>query len=803
MLGKGIFLSFLSLVFLIAFLPIACGATVLTRVELQKTQEAQRIIFFMKGELPESVSTKHLPYVRVKFSRLGTSSKVNFPSLPFGVITDIKVNKGPKGFIELNVSDLKAHVEYLVLPTIPVKPGMYRLIFDIITSGEIEEAKVLPISEEKKQETEKKEIVEKEIGTSIQEPYPRLPRKGIPFDEYIYLEAEKAFKNKHYNRAWILFNKYIQRADKTYYVDAMYKRAMAFYRLHYEEINKYGFDMIQLFQEALAASSDHRMASEFKCLIGVLYHKLGVTKRAERILEELFNRASSEDTKMCALKEIGRIKLEKELPIEAVPIFFRVLEYEKKSGKPAEELAETYYLLGKTLYASGSYDEAIVNLYKALENSPDVYFEHPDLIRTIGDSLFGLRKYPQARWAFVWYLNLDPNAPHKDMLWAQIAETFYQEHKLRLAERLQNKIILEMPETEGAYVTLLRRAQVLEQKSKGASFQAEMIYEDLANKNLPMPLKEITYFRWALLKRRQGKLTEALNILDRFINTAPDKTPLDDFLELRAQITAEMIIQKFNRNKYSEVIDLYHKYGDDLTLDKTLLEVLTVSFENLGMYDKALRFCEELSQNYDNLDSLWYYRCANYAYMIGNWAKARKYASIVTNPKLEAKKLVILGRVETKLNNCSEAIKLFERLFSIDKKPESDIIFDYLKCLQHIKDHEKIVKFLKKFLKDASYIENSDRFDLLKIQMTSLEKLRRFDDAIRVAEEAVKIAPDEESKCQTIYLMTKLYEKMNRSKEVESCLQQMLSCKNEFWSRFAKQELEFIKFKKKISESIY
>ncbi len=805
MVRKGTFLSFLSALFFLTLLPAIGGATVLTKLELQKTQEAQRIIFFMKGELPESVRTKSLPLVRVKFSRLNVMSGVRFPALPSGVIADMKVEKGDKGFIELNISDLKAHVEYLVLPTIPVKPGMYRLIFDIIPSEGIKESITSPVSAKKEQEAKEKEIIEREIEPSGQKKPVRLPGEGIPFDEYIYLEAKRAFENKHYQRAWILFNRYINRADRgAHRVDALYKRAMAFYKLHRKEIDKYGFDMIQLFQEALAASPNHELTGKFKCLIGVLYHRLGVTKRAERILEELFNNSSaSEDTRMCALKEIGKIKLEKELPVEAIPIFFRVLEYEKKNGKPAEELAETYYLLGKTLYASGSYNEAVLNLYKALESSPDIYFAYPDLIRTIGDSLFGMRKYPQARWAFVWYLNLDPNAPHKDMLWAQIAETFYQEHKLRLAERLQNKIILEMPETEGAYVTLLRKAQVLEQKSKGASFQAEMIYEDLANRSLPIPLKEITYFRWALLKRRQGKLKDALNILDRFINTAPAKTPLDDFLELRAQIAAEMIVRKFNRKRYSEVVDLYHKYGKDLTLNKTLLEVLTVSFEKSGMYGKALNFCEELCQNYNDLEPLWYYRAANYAYMLGDWAKAKRYANMISDPGLEAKKLVILGSVEAKLGNCPEAVRFFEKLFLADKKPECDIVFDYLECLQKADDHKKIVKFVESFLKNASYIRESDRFELLKIQMTSLEKLGCIGDAIKVAEEAVKISPDEESRCQTIYLMSRLYGKINKSEKVESCLQQMLSCKNEFWNKFAKQELEFIRFKKKVSESLY
>ena len=794
--GICFFLS--GIFFYLLVMPELSGATSLSSIEVQESLNVYRVVLWMKGELPESVNIKSLPRITCQFSKLDVVPNIKIPRLPFGVVFDIRLNKGIKGSVELKISDPKAHVEYLVLPTIPAKPGMYRLIFDIIPSSKNQ---TLELAADSKKKEEQPSVIQEPTPSKPQEkpaePLKHTSQTKIPFDEYIYLRAQEAFDSQHYKRAWILFSRYLARGNKSHRADALYKKALAFYKLHQGNTEKYGFDMIQLFQDALTESPNHKLAYEFKFLIAALYHKLGITKRAERLLEELLNKPIPEDVRLRALKEIGKIKLEKGLPVEAIPIFSRVLQYEQEP----KELANTYYLLGKTLYLSGSYQDAATNIYKAIETNPVLYLNYPDVIRVLGDALFGMKRYSLARWALTWYLNLDSSAPKKDMLWAQIAETFFQENKLRLAERLQNKIILEMPDTEGAYVTLLRRAQILEEKSKGALFEAEMIYQELAQKNLPIPLKEITYFRWALLKKKEGKLDEALKIINNFINTAAEKTPLDDFLRLRALIVKDIIKKKFQKKKYAELIKIYSMYGSELDLDKSLLKILTISFEHLKIYDKALECCETLIHKSEKIDSTWYYKAAVLSFALGDLARAKNYALKITNKKLELKKLSILGKIATEEKNCERVVNIFEKLFSAESPPDKDDALSYIKCLQKLKKYKKIANFLKEFLKNTNELTKLDRYELMTTLMQSLEKLGQTQEAIRIAEQVIKLAPDEDTKCQTLYMTARLYNKQKNQKEVESCLQRMLSCKDGFWSKLARQELNFLKFKQEVSKN--
>ncbi|SFM47875.1 tetratricopeptide repeat protein [Thermodesulforhabdus norvegica] len=784
------------LLFLAAsFASFECAkAAVMEDVSFRVEDGITRLVLVLSGELPQEIITDHNRAL-VSFKELNLSSstveKLRDFRLPSG-IKDFQVRKGQPGSLEIDFSVKPEYVERLVLPAVPPSAGKYRLILDILFSAKIEKT-----DQEGKKEAP--EVSMPFIEEKMEEPSP--PPRGfvetappigqrsgiVPFVEAFYEEAKRAFEQKHYKRAFVLFDRYLQKNGEIHRVDALYGKAFSFYEMNRDREADVGFDMIQLFGEAISADSTHEKALEAQCLTARTYFILGVTKRASDMFEELKKKATTNRDKLCALKGLGMVKIKNGEYIEAVSILNDALELEA----PVDEEAELHFLLGEALSGAGAYLEALKNFGSLLELKPDFYLEEPDVVKLIGEAFFALRDYQSARDFLIWYLNLDDQARENSMVWAEIAESMLQSGKMELAERLQNKIIVEMPDTEGAYITLLRKAQYLEQKGTGGRFQAETIYQDLSQKNLPIPLKEIAFFRWADLKRREGKIEESLDIVNRFLSTVPPSVPVDDFLVLKSKLLNEAVIENFRQKLYSKVTSLYETADENVEWSIDALEAIASSYEKLEMYPQALVLYEKLVDSGKKSESL-YLSIARIAYLLGDAKKAEKYAQMLKEAENLKEKLTMLARIYMERRDYNAALAQFESLTRLGTlSPELTLL--YLQCAGALKRCDLVSRLADEIAFGKEDITDSMKYSALSQKLECYRNAGKVDEAIKVAGEMIKLASDEPVRCQTLYLLASLQRRNGDMKETELTLQELSKCKDPLWKKVAEQELAFMK----------
>lgn len=757
-------------------------------VFFESTENIIRMVFVIEGRHPEKGETGSSQTTVIRFDNLKILSDVEnkLRGFPYG-IASIQYQEGDNGVLKLTFTEKTAYVERLILPTVPPHPQKYRLILDIIPAG-----RTILLQPQVSKMVSSQEDVQRGIKWPTSNESVVLGTRNdvlsdvVPFEEYFYVKAVEAFKKGHYHRAFTLFEKYLNLGGLTHKVDALYGRAFSFYALHKGDEKNFGFDMIQLFNEALAMDASHDRSLEAKCIIGMTYYKLGVTKRAERIFEELKTAAQSDKARACAWKGLGLVKMESQIPVEAVSAFNEALKMETSDQ---EKKVELYFLLGKALTISGAYFEALKNLEMSLRMRPEFYLENPKILKVMGETLFGLQEYKAAQEILTWYLNLDPEASKDSIVWAEIAESLLQLNKTEIAERLQDKIIADMPDTEGAYIIMLRKAQLLEQRRAGEKRQAEMIYNELANKNVPLPLKEVTYFRWASLKREEGQREEALKILNRFLSNVSSSGQLDDFIVLKERILNELVLEKYQEKAYQKVVDLYGENRDAIGWQDSALEAIAVSYEQLEMYPHALKVYEELMRKKGQSDEL-FYTIARIAYSIGDLDKAERYVRAIRSPNLKQNQMKLLARIFMDREDFSAARRQLESLMKLGN-PTIEVLDLYLQCLRALGDCERIITTADLALNREKEITKDVRYNILSSVLECHRKAGNVKRSIDVARKMVNAAPNEMTRCQTLYLLSSLYRQNNDVKQTELTLQELLQCQDPLWKKVAEQELAF------------
>lgn len=782
--------------FLTMFIYSACYAEKIFNFSTESSPEAIRLNFNVEGGFPQKVETKTVPKITVMFKELQVEESVkNSLSMLPPVVESINFVEGSNGVMEIILSDQKAQVEYLILPVLgPPKPGSYRLVIDIVPSvklGMPSKPTAPPI--EKLLEEEAKRLEKEKISlTEKKEKRESLPTGEIPFEEMFFVEASKAYNAEDYERSIKLYRRYIERAKGEYINEARYGLALSLYKFHEQELAQFGTEIAEALQQALEHLPNDPRAPLARCFLASVLFQSGMKKRAQNILEELLQAPISGDSSLCVWKTMGEIYLKNANYIEAIKAFYEAL----KTNPSPKDAALIYMLMGKTLSDGGVYRQAIVNLRRAVELYPPLYLDRPDFLKILGEALFGMQNYQGALQAFLWYLNLSPQAPSDDMLWAYIAETLLQTHREAIAERVQNSIITNMPDTEGGYLTLLRKAQKLEEKGKIE--QALAIYEDLAKKQLPDALAYIHRFRWALLLKNQKRFPEAVTEIENFTQHLSGKkeisSTLEDLRELKNEILRGWLIEEYRGGKYQQVIEIYNGYRGELSEDGPVLEALAMSFYKEKDCATALNFLNKLLAVIPKPPKEWLVASAYCAYVTGDINRAETLFRQI--PDLDKDHALIFARLLMIKKKYAEARKIFEKLIT-SHGPEKETVSSLLECLIEQKDCYSALHLISNTVENITDFDQAEQFKILKLKIQCLEALKKTPELIDSLTKAINTAPNQEEKCALIYKLYNLYVSTKRQAESESALKQLAQCDNPFWKKVGEEGLRYLEFLKK------
>lgn len=779
-----------------------CNAEKISDFSVESTPDTVRLNFVVEGGFPKKVETKTLPTMAVLFKELqiDQSVKKKFQTPP-SIVDKINFTEGPEGFLQIVFADPKVQVEYLILPVAEkLKIGTYRFVIDAVPSTTFIQSRKIegPPPETLLAEAVEKLEREKQPAVEVrrkEEKAPAFPGE-IPFEEIFFVEAEKAYERGEYERAANLYRRYIDREKGQNINRAYYGLVFSLYKLHENELHQFGTDISEAAQMALGRAPDDPRATLTKCILANVFFKMGMTKRAQEILEELSKQSFSGEEGVCIWKSLGEIYLQKSRYIDAIKALFEAMKF----NPDVREVATLFMLMGKTLSEGGAYKQALAQLRKAIELYPGLYIENPQFLKIMGEVLFGLRDYHGSLKAFLWYLNIYPQAPSDDMLWVYIAETLMQTKRETIAERIQNNIVLNMPDTEGSYIAMLRMAQRFEEKGK--IDQAVYIYEELASKQLPEGLSFIHRFRWASLLKTQKKYEEALAKIDEFIENSRSRketeSSLEDFVYLKKEVIRDWLLEEYRNGHYQKVTELYNQHRTDIHEDERVIEALAMSFYKEKDCPRASTFFDRLLLNSKSPPKEWLLSAAYCAYVTGDLDKAEMLLRRI--PDLDREYSVILGKILMFRKKYPEARKIFEKVIA-SSGPDRETAFALLQCSMEMKDCAFAIKFISDVVLQLQDLDQRERFNLLRTQIQCLESLKRNSEVIDKLNEAISIAPTQEEKCELIYKLYNIHLLANHPQESESALKELAKCENPFWKKVGEEGLRYLEFIKKTEKA--
>jgi tetratricopeptide (TPR) repeat protein len=604
-------------------------------------------------------------------------------------------------------------------------------------------------------------------------------------------EAGKAFKKGDYARAYALYDQALKgRPTAQEKVDALYGLADSFYEMHREALTQYGSQIVDHYLNALrtAPKAPQAPVATYRC--GLSYAAIGSSDRAKQCFEYVISNHPNHPLVGPSWLGLGRLGLEKSSPSEAMLAFKSALNFPMEKS----EMAEAYYGLGKNLSLLNEHRQAVETMKNCLSQDPLFYRKQPDTFKYYGESLFGIQQYSESQKYLLWYLNLQPASPDRDIVLARIAETLSHEGDEKLVKKLQTYIQNNYPNSEGATIAQIRRAETLE-KANPKSLEAARIYEELSALSLSEPLLHLVRLKLASLEWRNGNYEKSLAIIDNMLNVSKNEANKKEFASLRDKVIVDWTKKAFEEKDYAKVL---HFYMENMPLFQSLQSseidaMLGESYGALKLYPNALESYQRvLARDGDKVNEEVLLKMAEYAFHMRDMAKAEQLALQARSPALDRSRTELLAQINYAREEYPKAVEYFEKLLPKDRTPE-DAVKDYL--LQYTESLMKVGKYEQALFWVQKGISLTDQGNPeLLVQLHLLESqcyvnLNQKQKALESLEGAIPLVVAEDLKNRLNYELSGLYLENGQKDMAVQKLTELSASSQSFWRAAAEQRL--------------
>lgn len=310
-------------------------------------------------------------------------------------------------------------------------------------------------------------------------------------------------------------------------------------------------------------------------------------------------------------------------------VHFRILQ----TRFPDNEIytADSYFYQGQSFSKMGKFEDSVRIMREFLERDGDPGLLAPAFY-TIGDSLYSLGRFPEARRDFDRARRLDPEYP-KDhpVLLFRMGETYYENAEFNLARTIYRELLERYPAKPYSKLVGLRLGDFL--REEGKESDALRIYRQVVE-NAPLEIKLRGKMRIANIFSRRpvgDDYKQALTAYDEVIAEGGKRPVVGDalmrkaltltlhnrnreaiatFMQLTESYPASPFVRRkiaktnlaenlkalvdklFSAEEYWEVVKVYSKFRNphfqNFSYNITLFQIAR-AYHFLGLYDEALR----------------------------------------------------------------------------------------------------------------------------------------------------------------------------------------------------------------------
>jgi len=250
----------------------------------------------------------------------------------------------------------------------------------------------------------------------------------------------------------------------------------------------------------------------------------------------------------------------------------------------------------RAAFFSEDYQFALKHLEVLLKNWKKLYIDYPEILKHTGESLYFLKRYGEAPRYLLWYYNLFPSGENNDLLLGKVAECLLRSGEKKLAIQMFKFVVDEYKATEGALISRIRIAEIIDENEdideEAIGESPEELYEEVINLRPRSPIADIARAKLASWYYKHKRYQEGAEVFNALARRNIDSTMLLEVKSNMEELLTDWVKQLHQEHKFDDIIHVYEVYNRyiDPSIHPEYLYYLAESYRVSGRFTDAIHF---------------------------------------------------------------------------------------------------------------------------------------------------------------------------------------------------------------------
>ncbi|HBK78783.1 MAG TPA: hypothetical protein DDZ83_03710 [Nitrospinae bacterium] len=308
-----------------------------------------------------------------------------------------------------------------------------------------------------------------------------------------------------------------------------------------------------------------------------------------------------------ALLQIAERYMVLEDPKSAIVEYSKILK--KYRGSPAEK--DAHFGIANALFKRKLFPDALRQFDVGKKRWPEFFRVRSNLLYNYAESLFQVRNFSRAGAAFLRMVNVNPTSDFSHRALARLGDIQLELGRTEEAIRVYSRVISTYPKTEGAWVSLIRIADIgVEGKFK---LKPSWVFQNVAMRDPQGAywrvikedrvgrLAHVAYLRIAAYHLKNGDLRDAIKAAQTFLSKFPKSRLANNANIIMARAYFEEVGRFYRREQFLRAIRTYGEFRSIVPdrasiLAKPYKAMVEAgeSYLRLGLYKEANKIFEKI-----------------------------------------------------------------------------------------------------------------------------------------------------------------------------------------------------------------
>jgi len=635
-------------------------------------------------------------------------------------------------------------------------------------------------------------------------------------DTALFLKCITAYQQQNFKEAMKTFKDLTKKYPSGRYSErAWFLKAETFGRLHSNMVSTRFKEMTGYYQDAVNKFPQSIYTQDALVSIADLYFKMGYFSEALGYYSYILGQGKKFSKALHVMTQKARILISKKKFKEARSLLEQVF-----AGNPDKhQKTQAKLMMSKLLYETNDFYKSLDILSKLKSQNSQKLYQYPEIFLFTGNNYYELGDTSKARENLFRFYNLSPDGNDIHLMLARIGDTYRDEEKIKEAVKIYQLVHERFPGTKGAFISLIRLAEVQElfsSKTKNLiKMPSKEIYKQIINNPLDNePNNSFTHLamlKLAGLYNDEGVYEQSLDTLKEL-----SEQGLSGRLEKKRKYVLQntlklMITKEMNKGEYNRVIEIYEQEKELFLIVNSpeLFLVIAKAYKNLNFGKIAVQVFEKIEPSLQDKEK------PPDLLLLLSWSliENQKYKSALAtlnlllendlSGKYSGLALQIKGEIYLAQKKNDQAVKMFYSALEhqIPECKRAKLLINLAGALSRSGSRQKALKavreadILKKTCDTAHSYIHEEAGDIYLDLGYPDEAAANFKQAVAMAKKPADKIPVKVKLAQSYWLS-------NEKKESIELYQQIAALNEPFWSNLAKEYIEKINFDREVSKQV-